>query len=126
MVMKQGFTDSKKLSDQITLMEGKEKMTHLFVRKDQYVVTRVVEEAAAGSCDTPTNTIGKSAHLTTTVIKPPSTPNPKASMPKRTVTDSPGKNAFWLGSLYITKGSRSLGKNPDMCTMCLVYRFCVC
>ncbi|KAF5766829.1 hypothetical protein HanRHA438_Chr15g0732471 [Helianthus annuus] len=90
MMMKQGFTDSKKLPDQITLMEGKEKMMHLFVRKDQYVVTRVVEEAATGSCDTPTNTIGKSAHSTTTVIKPPSTPNPKASMPKRTVTDSPG------------------------------------
>ncbi|MFS7948848.1 hypothetical protein Hanom_Chr06g00564631 [Helianthus anomalus] len=105
MVMKQGFTYSKKLADHITLMVGKENMLHLSVRNVQYVVPRVVEEATTGSSDTPKDTVKTSAHSTTKVIKPPSTPNPKASTPKRTTTNSPGKNAFPLGSLYITKGS---------------------
>ncbi|KAI7742301.1 hypothetical protein M8C21_032919, partial [Ambrosia artemisiifolia] len=74
LVMKHGWTDPKKLPDQIADTIGKPKLLHLTLKNEQIVVTNVTE---------PEKTVEGQSCI------PPSTPNPKLHTTKRALLESP-------------------------------------
>ncbi|MFS7999167.1 hypothetical protein Hanom_Chr12g01162811 [Helianthus anomalus] len=84
LIRKYDCTDPKILPPQMESIIGEPRMMHISRRsKNQLVVTNVINVANVGDAQS-------SSHQHCMLALPPTTPNPKINLAKRTQPDSPG------------------------------------
>ncbi|XP_022019498.1 uncharacterized protein LOC110919539 [Helianthus annuus] len=85
LILKHGYTDPKSLPQQISDVIGIRKIMYVSVRREGHVVVTNVTDLAE-TCDAQGSSVGTLASAV-----PPTTPDPKVNINKRSHTDSPGK-----------------------------------
>ncbi|MFS8000682.1 hypothetical protein Hanom_Chr12g01181251 [Helianthus anomalus] len=85
LILKHGYTDPKSLPQKISDVIGIRKIMYVSVRREGHVVVTNVTDLAE-TCDAQGRSVGTLASAV-----PPTTPDPKVNINKRSHTDSPGK-----------------------------------